>query len=221
MAARRATQALAAAGEQPSALHNNCSGKHAGFICMAADRGLAPAGYIAPDHPVMLDATAALANVTGARLDERNRAIDGCAIPTYAIALQSLARGFARFGSGDGLPPPRAAAAARLRAAVAANPFMVAGEGRFDTVIMTLLGARVFCKGGAEGVLAACLPDFGLGIAVKCRDGAQRAAEVTMAALIARHLPMTADEESGLQALLNPRITNWNGTVVGEIRARV
>ena len=218
---RRAAQALAAAGEQPSALHNNCSGKHAGFICTAADRGLPPAGYVAPDHPVMHDATAALADVTGARLDDRNRAIDGCAIPTYAMPLHALAKGFARFGSGGGLPLSRAAAAARLRAAVAAHPFMVAGEGRFDTVIMTLFGTRIFSKGGAEGVLAACLPELGLGIAVKCRDGAQRAAEVTITALIARHLPTTAEEEARLQALLNPRITNWNGTVVGEIRARI
>ena len=218
---RLAAHALAAAGEHPSALHNNCSGKHAGFICMAADRGLAPPGYVAPDHPVMRDATAALADVTGARLDDGNRAIDGCAIPTYAIPLLALASGFARFGSGVGLTPSRKAAATRLRAAVAANPFMVAGEGRFDTVIMTLFGRRVFSKGGAEGVLAACLPDLGLGIAVKCRDGAQRAAEVAMAALIARHLPMSAEEEARLQALLSPRITNWNGTVVGEIRARV
>ena len=218
---RRAARALAAAGGQPGALHNNCSGKHAGFVCIAADRGLAPAGYVAPDHAVMRDATAALADLTGARLDGRNRAIDGCAIPTYAIPLHALARGLARFGSGTGLPTPRAMAAARLRAAVAANPLMVAGEGRFDTVIMTLFGTRVFSKGGAEGVLAVCLPDLGLGIAVKCRDGAQRAAEVAMAALIARHLPMTAEEAAGLQALLNPPITNWNGTRVGEIRARI
>ena len=117
-------------------------------------------------------------------LDRRERssqdvcAIDGCSVPTWAMPLSALARAFARFGSGAGLAPERAKAAARLRAACAAHPWHVAGTGRFCTEIMQRFGARVFVKTGAEGVFCAALPEQGLGIAVKCDDGAGRAAEV-------------------------------------------
>ena len=211
---RAGQTALIEAGGMPSALHNNCSGKHAGFVCLACDAGTPLAGYILPDHPVMREATASLADVTGARLDERNRAIDGCGIPTYAIPLRALAYGFARFGSGAGLEADRARAALRLREAVAANPVLVAGAGRFDTELMRMFGTAVFSKMGAEGVHAAALPALGLGIAVKCADGAARAAEVATAVLLSRHLPPSSE----LEGMCRPVLRNWAGTVVGGLR---
>jgi L-asparaginase II len=202
----QAARALAVAGQVPQALHNNCSGKHAGFICLACAAGDDPAGYVHPDHPTMRRVTAALAAATGTVLDARNRGTDGCSIPAYAIALRALAGAFARFGVAAGAP-------ARLRAAVAAHPFLVGGTERFDTVLMTALGARVFAKGGAEGVHCAALPAQGLGIAVKCADGAGRAADVACAALIDRFLG------GGVPAaLVRPELRNWNGVKVGEVR---
>lgn len=210
-----AAQALAASGGVPSALHNNCSGKHSGFICLACDAGVDPAGYVRPEHRTMQTVTAALAETTGAVLNERNRAVDGCSIPTYAIPLRALALGFARFGSGAGLSADRARAAARIRAAVAAHPLMVAGTGRFDARLMTALGARVFSKSGAEGVFCAAIPELGLGLAVKCDDGAGRAAETVTAALVARFLPETGNV---IGELVQQKLTNWNGIDVGVVR---
>ena len=214
-----AAHALAAAGERPSALHNNCSGKHAGFVCVACATGADPEGYSRPDHPVMREVTAALAGVTGASFDETNRATDGCSIPTYAVPLRSLAFGFARFGTGHGLGPIRAEAARRIRTAVAAHPFMVAGTGRFDTGLMEAFGTRAFVKVGAEGVHCGALPELGFGFAVKCDDGAGRAAEVVTAALV-RHFLRPQDEQASiLDRLANPSLRNWNGVRVGERRA--
>jgi L-asparaginase II len=212
----RAASELSARGARPSALHNNCSGKHAGFICLACARGDDPAGYVNPEHPTMRAVTAALGEMTGATLDEGNRAIDGCSIPTYAIPLRALALAFARFGSGVGLNPDRAAAAFRIRSAVAAHPFMVAGTDRFDTTIMTALGTRAFTKTGAEGVFCASLPGLGLGLAVKCDDGAGRAAEVATATLI-DHLVRPNDPT--VARLARPELRNWNGIHVGDLRA--
>jgi L-asparaginase II len=213
-----ATRALAAAGRQPSALHNNCSGKHSGFICLACDRGDDPKGYIYPDHPTMKVITAALAEMTSTTLDESNRAIDGCSIPTFAIPLRALALGFARFGAGQGMHADRAAAALRIRQAVAAQPRMVAGTNRFDTKVIQALGERVFVKGGAEGVHCGTIPELGLGFAVKCDDGAGRAADVVTAALIARLLPNNGQVDPVVAQLANPVLTNWNGFEVGTMR---
>lgn len=214
-----AAHALAAAGDRPSALHNNCSGKHSGFVCTACAIGTPVEGYVRPDHPVMRAVTATLAEVTGTDLDETDRATDGCSIPAYAIPLRRLALGFARFGTGHGFGPARAAAAHRIRAAVAAHPFMVAGTGRFDTELMGALGTRAFTKTGAEGVHCGALPGLGLGFAVKCDDGAGRAAQVVTAALV-RHLLQPGDDPAAatLDRLARPELRNWNGMAVGGLR---
>jgi L-asparaginase II len=208
-----ATLALAASGATATALHNNCSGKHAGFVCLACDAGEDPAGYVRPEHPTMRRITAALSEMTGTALDARNRGTDGCSIPTYAIPLRALALAFARFATGKGLPPDRAAAAVRIRAAVMENPFMVGGTGRFDTEVMQAFGARVFAKTGAEGVYCVALPDQGLGIAIKCDDGAGRAAELVAATLIERFVGAPVPERWA-----RPVLRNWNGIEVGTLR---
>ncbi len=212
------TQGLARAGGTPSALHNNCSGKHAGFICVACAAGADHRGYVGVDHLVQREVRAALESLTGTTLSQDECGIDGCSIPTFAVPLTALAHAFARFGTGHRLGEKRAQAARRLRAACAAQPYYVAGTGRFCTEIMTLLGARVLVKTGAEGVFCGALPEQGLGIAVKCEDGATRAAEVATAAMIARFLPMSGAERAKLDRFVRKELRNWNGIAVGGMR---
>ncbi|MCB1982299.1 MAG: asparaginase [Rhodoferax sp.] len=225
-----ACDALARAGASPGPLHNNCSGKHAGFVCLggfmagrdadaAARRGFL-AGYVRPEHPVMREVSAALQAATGWDLARSPRAIDGCSIPTHAIPLRHLALAFARVATGQGLTPAHARAAARLRAAIAAAPQMLGARGRVDPRLMGRLGARVCCKVGAEGVYCAALPELGLGLAVKIDDGATaRAAEVVLAALLQRLLPLAGADAELVDALAAPRLVNWRGIEVGRLRA--
>lgn len=223
-----AARALAAAGRSAGPLHNNCSGKHAGFVCIGClmaratgqDARAFIAGYVQPDHPVMREVTAALQAATGADLASAPRGTDGCSIPTFGIPLRRLALGFARAATGQGLAPGHAAAARRLRSAIAAAPFMVGGSGRFDTRVMEALGERVCCKVGAEGVFCAALPERGLGVALKMDDGnTARAAEVVMAALIRALLPLDGAAAALIDSLAAPAMHNWNGIEVGTLRA--
>jgi len=222
-----AARALAARGEQPSALHNNCSGKHAGFLCLAcAMHGGAPdlrqyaKGYVAAEHPVMCEVSAALQAATGFDLSGTARGTDGCSIPTYEIPLRHLALAFARVATGVGLGAGYADAARRLRAAVASAPYLVAGSGRFDTRVMERLGARVFCKVGAEAVFCAALPERGLGVAIKIDDGnTARAAEVVMAAAIEALVSLDDADSVFMRSLSEPTLQNWNGIQVGALRA--
>ncbi len=214
-----AARAIARTGQEPTALNNNCSGKHAGFVCLACGLDEDPAGYVRPGHAVQQAVRGALEEVTGAPHSIDRSGTDGCSIPTYAVPLKALALGFARFGTGHGFAPERAKAAARIRKAAAAHPFMVAGTGRFDTRAMDLLRERIFIKTGAEGVYCGSLPELGYGIALKCDDGAGRAAEVAMAALIARFLPMSDAEHAAFAPLRESVMKNWNGIEVGRVRA--
>ena len=137
--ARRRRARSRVRAEAAGALHNNCSGKHAGFICLACADGVDPKGYVAPGSPCAARRDRALADVTRrAARTRRPRGVDGCSIPAYAIPLRALALGFARFATGQGLAPERARAAARIRAAVAAHPAARRRAGRFDTEAMTI-----------------------------------------------------------------------------------
>lgn len=218
---------MLARGEQATPLHNNCSGKHAGFVCVACAMALAQGrepgefarGYVAPEHPVMREVSAALQAATGYDLAKAPRGTDGCSIPTFGIPLRALALAFARLGTGQGLSPEHAYAARRLRQAVAAAPFMVGGTARFDTLVMQALGERLFCKIGAEGVYCAALPELGLGVALKIDDGAVRAAEAAMAAVALQLLPLDEAQTALLTGYSEMPLRNWNGIEVGAVRA--
>lgn len=202
-------------GETPSALHNNCSGKHSGMVATAAFLKEPVEGYWQHDHPVQKRIHTVLREMTGLELGPAVRGIDGCSVPNWAIPLKSLASAFSRFISGVGLSPGRQQAARAIARACMAEPELVAGKGRACTQLMTALKGTAFIKTGAEGVFCAALPGSGLGIALKIDDGAKRASEVAIARTLARLLP---GSESLIGGLIEPTLSNWRGTEVGRLR---
>jgi L-asparaginase II len=210
-----ATLALARAGKSPNSLHNNCSGKHSGFICTCAHSGIDHRGYVGAGHKLQEMVREAMEDVTGAAHGAGNRATDGCSIPTYAIPLKSLAIGFAKMATGQGLSSERAKAAKRLFAACMAEPFYVAGTGKADTALMEAAPGRIFVKTGAEGVYCGAVPELGLGIALKCDDGAGRAAETMVATVLANLLRSDEALAAQLETQARQPILSRRGAEVG------
>ncbi|MGX5830862.1 asparaginase [Mesorhizobium sp. 43Arga] len=210
--------ALASAGGSPNALHNNCSGKHSGFLCTCVHSGIAHRGYVKAGHALQEMVRDAMQSVTGAVHGADERATDGCSIPTYAAPLRSFALGFARMATTNGFGPERAKAAKRLLAACMAEPFFVAGTGREDVALMEAAPGRIFAKGGAEGVHCAAIPELGLGIALKCDDGAHRASEAMVATVLAKLLRADEALAAKLIELANAPIQSRIGAKVGSVR---
>ncbi|CAN7424239.1 asparaginase [Mesorhizobium sp. LjNodule214] len=213
-----ATVALARTGGLPNPLHNNCSGKHAGFLCTCVHSGVAHQGYVKAGHAFQEMVRDAMQAVTGAAHDVDHCGTDGCSIPTYAVPLKNFALGFARMATGAGFEPVRAKAAKRLFSACMAEAFLVAGTGRADVALMQAAPGRIFVKTGAEGVYCAAVPELGLGIALKCDDGAGRAAEVMIAAVLAKLLRADASLAAKLTEQANPAIESRVGAKVGSLR---
>jgi L-asparaginase II len=211
-----ARAALREAGMEPCQLHNNCSGKHSGFLAVARKLGVETAGYINAHHPVQEAVREAMESVTGALHDHEHCGTDGCSIPTYAVPLISLARGFARFGTGAGLSAGRAKAARRIYEAGTREAFYVAGTGRICTEVMAGLDGALLMKTGAEGVFCAAVPGRGLGIALKCEDGATAGSQAIIAAVLARLFP---DQTEMLRKWTNAPVLTRRGAQVGEVRA--
>jgi L-asparaginase II len=208
-----ASRDLIRRGIQPTALNNNCSGKHAGMLATAAHLGEPPMDYWRPDHPVQMRIVRNLSDMTSHTLGADVRGVDGCSVPNWAIPLTGLAQAFARFVTGEGLSPTRRATTERIQRACWSAPEMVAGPGRLDTVAMSRLPTKVFLKTGAEGVYCGAFPARGLGFALKVEDGPRRASHAAAAALLQHLFP----EFEPPNDLLGP-IRNWRGVEVGETR---
>ncbi len=201
--------------ETPTPLHNNCSGKHTGFMTLSRQLGAAVAGYQLIDHPVQQAVMRTLKEMAGLS-GELPYCVDGCTVPNFAVPLKALARAMARLADAGGQAPARAAACGRIVGAMMAHPDLVAGSGRACTMLMRD-NPDIAVKTGAEGVYIAILPQLGLGAALKIDDGATRAAETAVAALL---IALGAVPDEGAAAgLARAHVLNTRGVAVGQRRA--
>lgn len=202
---------------KPDQVHNNCSGKHAGFLTLAQHLGAGPEvepEYVDPDHPVQKAVLEAFEDITGET--SPGYGIDGCSAPNFACTLKGMARAMGWF-AGAGEANGRERAAVRLRQAMVRHPELVAGEGRACTELMRAVGGQVALKTGAEAFFIAILPEQGLGVALKVVDGQTRGAESAIASILIR-LGVLDPAHPAAQKFRNAPIRNCRGTLAAEVR---
>ena len=205
---------LIRAHEAPCQLHNNCSGKHSGFLTVTQHLKAGPE-YVEIDHPLQKAIRAATEELTGETV--AGWGVDGCSAPNFAMSLGGLARAMAAFATARDGHGARETAMHRLARSMGAHPDLVAGAGRACTELMRAMGGKVAIKTGAEGVFVAILPEKGLGIALKVLDGNSRASEAAIAHLLVRAGVLEAGHPATVKRL-NPVQKNWRGIETGEIR---
>ena len=210
--------ALAARGEAPTPLRNNCSGKHAGMLLLSREMAAPFDSYIDPSHPVQRRIFERFAALLGEPFADAVPAIDGCSAPTPRMPLATLARAFSLLARGEdvsGRPVPGLAA---IRDAMRSHPENVAGAGQLDTVLMQRLSGTLVCKGGAEGVHAAGLLGSGVGIAVKVADGSRRARKAAVLAVLDQLHGLSVEDRAALVPLDSRILRNSAGLAVGSVR---
>jgi len=212
---RAARDGLILAGQSPCQVHNNCSGKHAGFLTLTRHLKAGP-DYIDPAHPVQAAVRAATEEVA----DEVSPGygIDGCSAPNFALTVASMARAMAGFATAHNRSDRRAQAQQRLVAAMIAHPELVSADGQPCTELMRACGERAAIKGGADGYYVAIIPDLGMGLALKITDGGSRGSEGAVAALLIR-LGVLDPAHPAARRLINGPFRNWRGIAVGQLRA--
>lgn len=210
--------ALERRGESPTALHHNCSGKHCGLVCACVHRGWDLRTYPRPDHPLQRQILKLVADAAGLEPRSVSVALDGCGVPTFAVPLVAFATAFARLAAEEQLGGQHREAARTVRSAMLAHPEMVAGEGRFDTDLMSLGEGRLLAKGGAEACHGVALLDRGWGIAVKIEDGGSRAVPVAVVEALRQLEAVTERDPETLRSHARPPVRNYRGEIVGEGR---
>lgn len=195
-------------------IHNNCSGKHAGFLTLNQKLG-GDGDYHHIDHPVQIAVKQAFEEM----VEETSPCygIDGCSAPNHACSVHGLARGAAKMATPSTLGKARGEAAEALVNAMMAHPLLVAGTNRACSELMAAANGKAAIKTGAEGVFVAILPQSGLGIALKITDGATRASEAAIAALLVRLGVLDKEHPDVKKRLARPE-TNFNNEIVGDIR---
>ncbi|HEV3089872.1 MAG TPA: asparaginase [Candidatus Cybelea sp.] len=213
-------KALIAAGEEPTVLHNNCSGKHAGILALALAIGADTSTYLSADNPAQRRILALCARVSDDDPDAWPVATDGCGIPVYATALRKAAISFARLATLDGIADGDAKALRMVRDAMLAHPEYVAGTSQFDTDLMIAGQGNLVSKSGAEGVAAVGAIAQGYGFAAKALDGATRARGPSTIAALTRLGMLDAEKSAQLVRFAHPPVYNRAGKRVGEIVSR-
>ncbi len=215
-------------GLQPTPNRHDCSGKHTGFLALSKLLGVSKEDYINPQHPLQRVVIQTFAEMIDYPVEKIAIGIDGCSVPVFGVPLFNAALGYARLCDPSGLPPRRGEACRRVTRAMTAQPVMVAGPGRFDTLAMELGQGRFICKGGAEGYQAigvmpgAIAPGSpALGITIKIADGDRAGrARPLVAAEMLRRLGLLSGEQirEHLAQLAERPVTNWRGLEVGVMR---
>lgn len=206
---RQAREAMICAHEKPCQIHNNCSGKHAGFLTLASHLDAGPE-YVDADHPVQKACLDAFERTTGET--SPGFGIDGCSAPNFATSLTGMARAMAHFAAA-----PADSAEAQLHQAMRQHPDLVAGEKRACTELMRAMDGKVAIKTGAEAFFIAILPEQKLGVALKIVDGATRASECAIAAILVKLGVLEADHPA-TRKRMNAPITNRRDIQTGWIR---
>lgn len=213
-------EALRRRGESPTALHNNCSGKHAGMLLACRAQGFASADYIAPAHPLQRQALGFTARFCGVEEGTVGVGVDGCSAPTFRTSLFAAARGYAALAdpAAARLEPEECELAREIVRAMTTVPEMVAGPGRFTTRLMRATGGRVLGKEGAEGLYAvAVLGPVTFGVTLKIADGAERCRNGVVIDVLRQLGALSAAEVQELAEFHRSQILNHAGRVVGEV----
>lgn len=207
--------------ELRSPIYNNCSGKHAGMLALARAEGWPVEGYERPDHPVQQAIHRVMTDLCGVPEGELKTATDDCGVPVFATSLPVMARLYARLASATDAGEPRERALHRIRTAMTSYPAAVGGAQRFGTRLMEVTRGRLVAKGGAEGLECLGVPGRGLGMVVKCEDGAHRAAAPAAIALLEQLGILQESERVQLESWRAPRLRNHAGLEVGRLETRV
>jgi len=204
-------------GESPRAIHNNCSGKHAGMLALARLLEAPLAGYHEPEHPVQEEIRSLLLGVCGVDSARLGWGTDGCGVPNYRMPLRALALGFARLSLPNCLPRPLAEGARTLNRAICAHPTYVSGSAAFCAEMIGALAGAVVAKSGAEGVYALGLTQRGWGMALKMEDGSPRGVPAVVTAFL-EAAGVLDGARARLERFRRPAVINTRGDTVGEMR---
>lgn len=161
-------------GEKPGAIHNNCSGKHIGFLVLCKLNGWDMETYYKPEHPLqkaVKDKINELCEINNIYPETT----DGCGVPILSMPLYNMLKGYENLISN--YPD--------IIRAIKHNPYIYGGEGRIETEI-TGSCENLIAKAGAGGLCIVMNIKDKDGFVVKINDCSMEARRFTVLETINR-----------------------------------
>jgi len=203
---------------KPGPIHCPCSGKHAGMLAIAVHEKMRLEDYYLLEHPVQQIMLETMAELAEMKKEDIKIGIDGCGVPVFGLPVRAMALAYANFVHPDKFSVKRQEACLRLGKIMGKYPKLIAGSGRFTTVLAEQVGTRIVTKDGSEGIFCIGLPEEGLGIAIKIEDGSARALAPVVLKVLDELGILTARDKEALNGYYHPQIKNFRDEVIGEIR---
>ena len=202
--------------EVATALHNNCSGKHAGMLALAKHLRAETKGYINKRHLVQRTILKYVAELSGE--SDIPTETDGCSAPTPFMTIKMIAELF------QSLASCKRPELKKVYDAMVAYPELVGGTNHFDSMFISALDGRGVTKVGGESVRGISLntEKYGpIGVSIKILDGSFRAMPLAVMKLLEHLELLSEDEKNKLHKFRTKKLTNHNGIQVGHIEAHV
>lgn len=206
-------QALARAGQRPGPVHHTCAGKHTAMLAVCVQQSWPLDDYLNPSHPVQQLILKTVAESVGLKPEQVPVAVDGCGAPVFYVPLRNIARGYARLAAA-----PEGSPAATLMRAILNHPRLIAGDGRLETEVMKAMPGQIFAKSGSEGGYAFCLTAEALGVALKIEDGAIRAMDPSIVAILEQMVDLPPAAREATARFRQPLILNHRRKEVGRLK---
>ncbi|MBP7175535.1 MAG: asparaginase [Thermoclostridium sp.] len=208
---------LYGSGVLPSQWHNNCSGKHLGFIAACKVMGWPLDNYWDISHPIQQDILACIAEFSDTPKESIHIGIDGCGVPVFGVPLKKMALAYARLFNPDCFNGKYTEAQELLHRAVTEYPEMIAGNGRLDTDLIRMTKGELFGKMGADGVFCVHCHQQGIGIAVKIQDGGIRAVDPVVIETLSQLGILQKEMLEKMNHYHYPSVMTWTGKIIGLI----
>ena len=204
-------------GEDFTAVHNNCSGKHGGMLVLAHYLHASLENYMDPNHPVQKAMLKVISEMTEMPIEDIHLGTDGCGVPVFGLPIAKLALGYSKLGHGESMSAQRSEACTTIISALRKHPYLLAGRNRFDTRLIEVTGGRIIGKMGAEGVFTLAIPEEKTAMVIKIQDGSERALYPAVVEALSQMNMLTADELQELRTFHHPITRNWKGDQVGSL----
>ena len=202
----------------PHHIHNNCSGKHAGFLALCVFNNWDIESYLSPDHPSQIVIKKVCAEMYESDVTKMQAAFDGCSAPIYNVSVYHQAIGYKNLVSNQKYDATRQKACKMIIDAVSQYPEMVAGTDRYCTDMMRICSSEIIGKTGAEGIFCLGFKNKKWGVCIKIDDGKMLPQyNVAQALINSTHL-ISHEQMQVLEKYLHDDIKNWNQKSTGKLK---
>ena len=217
----RAKEELIKKKNKINQLHNNCAGKHLAMISSCLMQKYELGDYLNINHPHQIKIREIFEKFSEVKIKENNFGIDGCSAPQYAFRMKDVLKSLTNLNKSYNDKFKNSYEVKLLINAILDNPLYIGGSDSLDSKIINISNKKIFCKGGAEGVVLFIDLIKNISGVIKITDGNERAIPFILFELFEKFKIMSKKKLEAIKEIYNCRLLNHANIVVGSVNTNI